>query len=216
MKKIFYFLIILFALANNETNQSKKLPKYYDKNPSKITSEDLKIIKNFDDLSYEIVERKIKPVNIGKIYNFIIKHKKYIHDYSKLKIDITGRAGFGDNSKSIYIEVSYPIFDKKQEKDINNEKLKYNLEILNKVEEYADAIQEIISLKETLEFLRVQQILIKAETKTGIKYRDERIQLLKQIMETKIKLRKAYEKKEVLKIYLLNLTNNPEGLKRLL
>ena len=197
------------------TTNATELPKYYDLNPSLITTKDLKIIDSFDDLMYEIVERKSKKIDIAKIYNFIKKTKKYKHNYNKLKVTVTSKIGTAKEN-SFYIEMAYPLFDKKRQIEEKNNRLKYDLDILKKIEEYAKSIQDAEVLKEKLEFLRLKQILLKAEVKSGVKYRDERLLLLEKILETKNDLRKAYKKREVLKIYLLDLTTDQQKLKELL
>ena len=221
-----------YPMIDPSNKHTKKNPIHYDSKPSNVTGKDMDMIKNFDNLAYEITERSTHHINIAKIYNFIINNKSYIHDYNRLTLEATGRIGsrtrrqltedynydFEDSRKfySAYIEISYPLYDKKHQKSINNEKIKYNLEILKRVEDYASIMLDITTHKEVLEFLRMKQILIKAETKSGIKFRDERIALLDKMMNTKMKLRLAIEKRDIMRIYLLNLTSDPQGLRGML
>jgi len=210
MKKIMIGLTAILLTTN-----ATELPKYYDLNPSEITTKDIKIIDHFDDLVYEITERRTKKINIAKIYEFIKRTKKYKHNYNKLKVTVASKIGTAKEN-SIYIEVAYPLFDKKRQIEEENNKLQYDLNILAKIEEYAKSVQDVEVLREKLEFLRLKQILLKAEVKSGVKYRDERLLLLEKILTTKNDLKKAYEKKEVLKIYLLDLSSDQQNLKDLL
>lgn len=221
-----------YPLIEQSKKHTKKTPVHYDTKPSNVTGKDMDMIKNFDTLAYEITERSTSHINIAKIYNFIINNKSHIHDYNRLTLEATGRLGsrtrrqltqdynydFEDSRKfyNAYVEISYPLYDKKHQKTINNEKIKYNLEILKRVEDYASSVLDLTKHKEVLEFLRMKQRLIKAETKSGIKFRDERIALLDKMMTTKMKLRLAIEKRDVMRIYLLNLTSDPQGLRGML
>ena len=210
MKKIMINITAILLTTN-----ATELPKYYDLNPSKITTKDIKTIDRFDDLAYEITERRTKKIDIAKIYDFIKKTKKYKHNYNKLKVTVASKIGTAKEN-SFYIEVAYPLFDKKRQIEEENNKLQYDLNMLAKIEEYAKSVQDVELLREKLEFLRLKQILLKAEVKSGVKYRDERLLLLEKILTIKNDLRKAYEKREVLKIYLLDLSSDQQNLKELL
>lgn len=221
-----------YPMIDPSKKHTKNPPIHYDSKPSNVTGKDMDMIKNFDTLAYEITERKTQHINIAKIYNFIINNKSRIHDYGRLTISANGKLGtrprrqldtrsnydFNNNREfySAYVEVSYPLYDKKHQKTINNEKIKYNLEILKKVEDYASSMLDVTTHKEVLEFLRMKQRLIKAETKSGIKYRDDRIAILDKMITTKMKLRLAIEKRNTMRIYLLNLTSDPQSLRSML
>lgn len=230
MKLLIKTVAAIALLITQSEAKSKNLSPNYDHHPSVITNSDLKLVKNFDKKAYSAVEKRTKRVDIAKIYHFIINNKRYIHDYNRVVVKVAGRAGLRtrrgytdtvDTSRkkgyyNAYLEVSYPLYDKKHQKQINNEKLKYNLQVLKKVEEYADAVVAVENQKELLDFLRMKQRLIKTEVKTGIKYRDERIQILDKMMLAKMKLREAIEARDTTKIYLLNLTTKPTQLEKML
>jgi len=160
MKLLIIMITISLSFAEN----------YIDLAPDKITKRDLEIIKNLDQDSYKIVERKIKLPNIEKIYNFITKHKIIKNRLEKFTIDL--KTDLGTRSRA-YVSFNYKIFDKKREKEIKKEILDQNQDILQKVENYLNSIIEVNSLKEELEFLRLRQIAVKAEYLTAIKYRDK-------------------------------------------
>ena len=205
MKLLIIMLTISLSFAEN----------YIDLAPDKITKRDLEIIKNLDQDSYKIAERKIKLPNIEKIYNFIVKHKIIKDQLEKLTVDL--KTDLGTRSRA-YVSLNYKILDRKREREIKKKILEQNQSILQKIESYLNTIIEVNNLKEKLEFLRLRQIAVKAEYLTAVKYRDQRLDLLEEIQKTKIDLQKAKLKRESLKIYLLNLVdqNSRSELKGLL
>jgi hypothetical protein len=149
------------------------------------------------------------------------KNKEF--EYTKVKITTDLKTGYGrgdllsdDKYYKAYLAISYDIYDPKTDKDINNKKIDYNLNLLTKIKEYSKAYIACKEEEQKLEFLKIKQHLLKAEYKTAIKYRDDYIKLLKDLQEQKFK---AYESKALLEYYrelLLSLTTEKEKLKKLL
>lgn len=210
----------------------KTTPKYYDRHPSKITKEDIKLLDKLDDLAYMLAERRGHKIDVAAIYDFILRTKTHIDEVNLFKVMATMDIGSRTRNPysnyhsynpihskqfySAYIEFTYPIWDKKTEQRVRNNELTYNLSILQKIQDYAQAYEDMQDAAEELEFLRMKQHVIKGEVLTGVKYRDERFQLLDKIREAKIKFRKARQETRILQIYLLNLTTDPNGLIKLL
>ncbi len=104
---------------------------FTDKNPTEITKKDIELLKDFDKLTYQLSNSKIKVLHVNKIYQFIQRNKIYIDDFSLLHVSLKASAGIDDYDyksdrerdkkfKKIYLEVSYPIFDPKKRKAKTN------------------------------------------------------------------------------------------------
>jgi len=217
--------------------QNVEAKNYYDTSPSRIIKNDVDLLKKFDEKLYKIAEKKHKKYSIGKIYRFIQKHRSLINDYSRLKISIVGElgsrtrrglAGLGEdytlndeltNSREYYLvglKAIYPIYDKKTEKTLRNERIKQENEIINKIALYLESKETIDLLKEELEIVRLIQIRDKALVKTGIKYLDERIKTIERIFKIKKSIRQSRAKKDKLKEILLTMTTRPKTLSKML
>jgi hypothetical protein len=197
--------------------------KYHDNTPKFINKKDLEVVKNIDNLAYNLAIKPIKKVNIMKIYSFLKRTKNKEFEYSKVKITTDFKTGYGrgdllseDKYYKAYLTISYDIFDPKTDKEINNKKIDYNLNLLTKVREYSKAYITCKEEKQKLEFLEVKQHLLKAEYKTAIKYRDDYLKLLNDLQEQKFKV---YEAETLLNYHeelLLSLTKEKEKLRELL
>jgi len=226
-------------IKENKKEVIKKIKKYqpikkryYDNHPNIISENDMKVLETFDTNAYKIAEREYDNINIDRIYNFILRHKAHQEEYNKLKITSTLDVGsrtrnpysnsynysFDDGKQfySAYVELSYPIWDKKTEKRIANEKLTYNLQILDNIEKYVEVFNDVLNYREELELLRMKQRVWKDEYISGVKYRDERLQLLESLRKSKVNLRASRHKLNKLKLYLFTMTTNPKGLNKLL
>jgi len=224
MKKILPILLITSIVLLSED-------VFFDNKPNKITREDLKTIKKFDDEIYKIVETKHKIINISKIYNHIQRYKNHQDDYFRPVVTAMGRVGSKTKRASteagdelyndreyynVYLSLKVPLLDKKTEMTLHNKKIEYNAKTLNIIEQYAFAYQEINSLKEEVTLYRLLQIRDKGLEKSGIKYMDERIETLKALMIARSKLRYKEQDIKGLKEELLLMTTDPIGLEKLL
>jgi len=69
--------------------------KYIDLKPSKITIQDLKTVKEFDNLAYKLAEeQEFKNINMGKTISYIMRNKRHKTNYTRLKIDGLGEIGY--------------------------------------------------------------------------------------------------------------------------
>lgn len=204
--------------------------KFYDDTPNKITKDNLEVIKEFDKEIYRIVETKHKIIDVSKIYRFILNNKSHKDDYFRPTVDAVGKVGsrtkraneFNDeiyNDReyySVYLSLKIPLLDKKTEMTLHNRMIEYNARILEVIEAYSFAYQEINSLKEEVELYRLLQIRDKALEKSGIKYLDQRIETLKSLMIVRSKLRYKKQDLKGLKEELFLMTTDPIGLGELL
>jgi hypothetical protein len=210
----------------------KGMKKYYDRHPSKITKEDLSVLNKINDIAYDLSEENYKEIRVDLIYAFIVSHKAHRSEYNKLKVNSDLVVGSrtknpysdyyhydpieGKQFYSAYIELSYPLWDDKTDMRIHNDKLKYNLSLIDKIREYADSYNLMQEAEGEVKFLRMKQRVWKGEELTGVKYRDELLQLHDALRLANVKLRKARATVRALKLYLLNLTTDPQGLLKLL
>ena len=165
---------------------------FFDKNASKITAFDLQLMQEFDELVYYSSDVELKTLNINAIYNFIKKHKSYITDFSLAKVDFLADVSVVDYDfesrerdnryNRVSIQFTYPLFDQKRKKEIINKNLDLNLKILNKIKEYANLRDSLISKRRELKFFRLVQIKEKLQVKKGIKYLDDRLVTIKKIL----------------------------------
>jgi len=202
-----YILIFLFF------SQFSFSSDFFDKNASKITTFDLQLMQEFDNLVYYSSDVELKTLDVDAIYNFIKKHKNYITDYSLAKIDF--QAGFGINSnlennnqdknyQQAIIKFTYPIFDQKSKKEIQNKKIEFNLKLLNTIKEYINLKDSLTAKKRELKFFRLVQIKEKLQVKKGIKYLDEKLKTIEKILILQNKILDIKSNLAIAKATLLN------------
>ena len=212
---------------------------YRDINPHKIIKKDIDTLNKFDETIYNIADSAgdKNTISISKIYHFISEHRAMINDYSRLKVYAKGEIGsrtrraigeLGDsytlvdevtNSREYYavaVGVSYPIYDKKTEKQIRNERISQDSKILDYISSYAEAVAKVRSLKEELHIVQLIQIRDKSLVKTGIKYLDERIKTIERLHAVRQKIEIETINRSKLKQKLLTLTTDPIGLSKIL
>jgi hypothetical protein len=208
---------------------SKNLKKHYDNHPSKITKKDIKVLKKLNDIAYNLSEENYKEIRVDLIYRLIVSHKVHKSEYNKLKINGVIMTGlrtdpYSDNTDPneenqfyrAYVKLSYPLWDDKTETKIHNDKLKYNLTLIDKIREYADNYNLMQEAEGEVKFLRMKQRVWKGEELTGVKYRDQLLELHDTLRLANVKLRKSRAIVRSLKLYLLNLTTQPRELLKLL
>ena len=227
MKKLLLLLATTMLFSDN----------YIDTSPSKIIKKDIELLKIFDKEIYNIADSNHKAISVSKIYRFISKHRALVNDYSKVKAYIKGEVGSRTrralselednytlvdevtNSREYYaiaIGITYPLYDKKTEKIIRNERVLQNNKILNSIASYVDTAMNLSLLNEELKIIRLIQIRDKALVKTGMKYLDERIKTIEKLHTVRAKIATSSIKKEKLKQILLTLTTDPINLSKLL
>jgi len=232
IKQILILILMpIILLSENSENSEISDNKFYDVKPNKITKNDLETIKKFDDEIYKIVETKHKIISISKIYDHIQKYKNHKDDYFRPVITAMGRIGsktkrvnteLGDelyNDReyyNVYLSLKIPLLDRKTEMMLHNKKIAYNARIIEVIEQYAFAYQEINSLREEVMLYRLLQIRDKGLEKSGVKYMDERIETLKLLMIARSKLRYKEQDLKGLREELMLMTTDPIGLVELL
>jgi len=207
----------------------------FDNKPRTITKEDLQTMKQFEKLAYNMAENEnASHVDISRVYNFIWRNRVHADDYTRLKIDGIGTLGYrtpkgGDDNTALISEenynyykvgfaLTYNLYDGKTSKDIQNKKLEYRTKLLTIVEKYATAKEVLHKLKSELDFKRLEQIRSKVLVKTAQKYLDDRIKIIKEILDLNNKIKEKKINLSSLHLQLLNLVsaNKINELKELL
>lgn len=219
-----YFLILFVLFSFVYAND------FIDKNASSVTKQDLELMKEFDNLAYDLSDEELKPLDITAIYNFIKLHKEYITDYSLATVDFKASAGIDnyDYENSTYkrdkefqrasISLNYPIFDEKTRKDIKNKKMEYKFKILDEIKKYVNLRDKFIGYKRELKFNRLVQIKEKLQVKKGVKYLDDKLKTIEKILDLQNKILEVKSELVISESNLLNYVKNPyrEKLKELL
>ena len=164
MKKLVLSTLIIggtLAVSANNLESSLKNTNF---------SNDNKVLQNNDKL------------NIGKIFNFIKKHRKYISEYNLLTVNFYAKTELpSDNDystnqtttsnsttsnynssysndysrrDSAYLELRYPLYDASKEKNMKNEKLRNNKDILYAIRDCYNALDRVKSYKNTISFYK--------------------------------------------------------------
>ncbi len=207
MRKVLLFFCILHVIIFAED--------FTDKDPTGITDKDIKLLKDFDELSYKLSNSKIKVLSVNKIYQFIQQNKVYIDDFSLLHVNLKASAGIDDydyksererdkNFKKIYLEVSYPIFDQKTKRERQKQIIKDDNAILKNIQQYAKYFNSYHAKKRKLEFLRFLLIRDKVQVKSGVKYLDEKIIKLDKLLEVQNQIGETRQLLEIYQNILLN------------
>jgi len=199
---IFFICIFLFA------------DDYYDKNSSSVTKYDLELMQEFDKLVYELSDKEPKSLDINAIYKFIKIHKKYITDYSLAKVNLTASTGIdssytNDSDRKreyskVGIQLTYPIFDPKSNKDMQNKKLEYNFKILDEIKQYVKLRNQLIAKQRELKFNRLIQIKQKLQVKKAVIYLNEKLKTIEQILNLQNDILDIKSNLQISKTTLLN------------
>ena len=217
MKLIIILSLSTLLVANN----------YKDSDPMKITN--LTELKKLDKLAYELVEEDhVKTIDTSKVFRYILEHKSYILGYSLLKVnaraklgnrtrraalegtdeDITNinSSGFPDdyNYYDVGVALTYPLYDEKTSKTINNETVIYKSKLLDIIKEYQEELATHANLEDRREYYRLLQLRAKARQKTGQIYLDERLAIMEKILNINEKLRASEIAVAGMKMILLN------------
>lgn len=212
-----YLLIILCS-----SYMLQAVEFYFDKAPSKVLRKDLKTVRAFDKLAYEISEAEAaKPIDVAEVYNYIWTHREHAEDYTRLKIDTVGTVGYrtprGETNNNALINeenynyykiglaATYNLYDGKTAKDIQNKKLEYRSKIITIVEKYSTCKAETTALNLTLKLKRLEQIRSKVMVKTAQKYLDERLKVIEELLKLRIDLNKKQIICRASKLHLLAL-----------
>jgi len=185
IKYILVFVFVMFSFANDN---------YFDKNASSVSSYDLALMQKFDKLVYALSDVELKELDTKAIYNFIKLHKRYILDYSLVKVNFSASTGIDDYDyandkqrdkqyKKASIQLSYPLIDQRSRRDIKNKKLDYNFKILDEITKYNKLRNQLIAKTRELKFNRLMQIKEKLQVKKGIKYLDDKLSTIETILK---------------------------------
>jgi hypothetical protein len=200
---------------------------YKDHDPMNITN--LSELKKLDKLAYELVEEDhVNTIETSKVFRYILEHKSYILGYSLLKVnarakvgnrtrraalegtdeDITNinSSGFPDdyNYYDVGLALTYPLYDEKTSKHINNETVIYKSKLLDIIKEYQEELASHTNLEDRREYYRLLQLRAKARQKTGQIYLDERLVVMEKILNVNEKLRSSKIAIAGMKMILLN------------
>lgn len=214
---------------------------YKDTDPMRVTN--LPELKKLDKLAYELVEDDhTNTIDTKKVFNFILNHKSYILGYSLLKVNARGKignrtrrasiegvdedistinsSGFPDdyNYYDVGVALTYPLYDEKTAKNINNEAVEYKVKLLDIIKEYQEELATHTNLTDRREYYRLLQLRAKARQKTGQIYLDERLKIMEEILKLNEKLRSNKIAIDGMKMILLNYVKEPyqEELERML
>lgn len=172
----------------------------FDKEPSKITTKDKKIVQNIENLAYRAIEKDEKKIDISKIYQFIIQNKKYNFEIDKYKLSAVARGGYKRNQA--YIEFQYKIIDSKTKRDYKLKDIQDKQNILNDIKNLATSYENIQYYKRELKFLRYKYHLKKVQALQGVEYREKVFDLLEKINQIKQNLNKSISSYEAIKLNL--------------
>lgn len=206
--------------------------EYKDTDPMRVTN--LAELKKLDKLAYDLVEDEhTNTIDTKKVFNFILQHKSYILGYSLLKVNARGKignrtrrasiegvdedisninsSGFPDdyNYYDVGIALSYPLYDEKTAKSINNEAVEYKAKLLDIIKEYQEELATHTNLTDRREYYRLLQLRAKARQKTGQIYLDERLKIMEEILKLNEKLRSNKIAIDGMKMILLNYVKEP-------
>jgi len=220
MRLILLLSLSIFSLANEITS-------FKDKDPLHITN--IRELKELDKLAYELVEEEhVNTINTVKVFRYILEHKSYILGYSLLKVNARAKlgnrtrravlegsdediskinsSGFPDdyNYYDVGIALTYPLYDEKTSKSINNETVIYKSKLLDIIKEYQEELASHTNLKDRREYYRLLQLRAKARQKTGQIYLDERLEIMEKILDVNEKLRRSTISVDGMKMILLN------------
>jgi hypothetical protein len=205
---------------------------FKDNDPMNITN--ISELKKLDKLAYELVEdTHTNTIDTSKVFRFILQHKSHILGYSFLKVNARGKigtrtrraslegsdeditninsAGFPDdyNYYDVGVAVTYPLYDEKTAKSINNETVLYKAKLLDIIKNYQESLAENTNLVDRREYYRLLQLRAKARQKTGQIYLDERLEIMEKILELNERLRTNKITLDGMKLILLNYVQDP-------
>jgi hypothetical protein len=205
---------------------------FKDNDPMNITN--ISELKKLDKLAYELVEdTHTNTIDTSKVFRFILQHKSHILGYSLLKVNARGKigtrtrraslegsdeditninsAGFPNdyNYYDVGVAVTYPLYDEKTAKSINNETVLYKAKLLDIIKNYQESLAENTNLVDRREYYRLLQLRAKARQKTGQIYLDERLEIMEKILELNERLRTNKITLDGMKLILLNYVQDP-------
>lgn len=208
--------IISFLLVFN----SLLLAKYEDKTPTKTTSDDLEILKEFKSLLYSKTSITAIRCKQNEIISFINKNKAEQFDYNKLLVKLNGQINnnesFTDSEgtyqdrdrANIQLTATYPIFDKKTDIEITKKRIKFRSDVIDKVSKYCQLKNDLSILEHEIDLLNLKQIRAKAREDAGQIYLDERIELIEEIIDKKNDFIKTSIDFNTMKLQLINKVKN--------
>jgi hypothetical protein len=187
--------------SSKDGNFTLTLDSSRDAKPSSVTFPDLAMLQQFENLEYNLADdESVKELDVSEIFNFIKLHKTKTIEYSKIKVNLFARGGsktglggedtefapsnVADRSYPFYragISATYPLYDAQLDKQIHNDKLDYNLKLLQKIEDYAQSVERKRILDKKLEYLRLNERRYKAMQHAGVAYLNDRLKVIDQL-----------------------------------
>jgi len=159
--------------------------------PTKITESDLKLLKQFDKLAYEITtldqEKNIKESLYQKA-SICIKKDSWL-DKVKIYAKINAKTpSESENAFSAGVTLQYNIFDLKEAKNAKYDYIQKKQKIFDLINSYLLTKESIRQIKLEIKYYLLKEVRLKARQKSGIINLDERLKNLEKIMQLKEKL----------------------------
>ena len=176
-----------------------------------ITGAELEQLKVIDKKIYDLSIQDI-DYDYLEIIEFIFKNISYDIKYSKLKITATARSGINSNdtirddgtistnrqNNFIGINLTYPIFDKKESNQRAKEIINIKNLITKDVQDYFKSKLELLELETENKILIQLEIRNKARKLDGVGGFDDWLKTINEIKQNRFKI--GYKKLEVIKL----------------
>ncbi|MDD2267890.1 hypothetical protein [Sulfuricurvum sp.] len=177
----------------------------FDETPNGITKKDIMTLQNFAPTVYEKTKLKTKDAKIAAIAAFILEKMPYKIEYNRLKIEAsagvgrrTARNGDEGSTGAVFpsdfnyyttgIVATYPLYDAKETRDIEKQKLNLKMSIIDDVKKFFDAEIAARAARDRLEIEELKQIRAKARAAEGVIALDDRISIMEKIADLREKV----------------------------
>jgi len=171
----------------------------YDANT--ITLNEIKQLKVIDKNIYDLSSKDTK-VDFVQVVHFIFLHLNYDIDFTRLKINATARAT--NKTKTLGINLTYPIFDRKESNTRAKDIIKLKNDITKNVKSYFKIKLELQELEDEVLILTQLEIRDKARKLDGVGGFNDWLKTINDIKKTKFNI--GFKKLELIeaKQILLN------------
>ena len=198
-----------------------------------ITKQELQQLKKIDEQIYKLSSNKDdeKEDNSLEVIHFIYRNLRYDLDYSKLKITTNANVKSSTTQNSSYenqttqdktsgnimLSLTYPLYDKKEEKQREQEIIKLKNQIAKDVTDYFTLKFEYEELKSENKILKLIETRDKARKLNGMGSFSDWLNTVKSLKKNKYDMKYKHleliQKKQTLLNYIkLNEINNLENL----
>ena len=159
--------------------------------PTKITKDDLKLLKQFDKLAYEITTKDNQKGIKESLYqkaSFCIKKHSWL-DRVKIYAKLDAKTPSNDeNTLSAGVTIQYNIFDLKEAKNAKEDYINKKQKLFDLINNYLLTKESIKQLQLEIKYYLLKEVRLKARQKSGIINLDDRLKNLEKIMQLKEKL----------------------------